>query len=166
MKKRVTSILCALALICGMLVIPAGEAKASDIRKEDAKTVLTLNDASAGKLETARSVNGAYLMEGDCSITKAGRGKIYVYASTTANYDVEYVGVIIYVERYLEEEDMWGQVDCWTVEDYNTYYVSTSKTLEVEGGYYYRTRAEHIAGPLNDGMRDAGDSMTDGIMIK
>ena len=106
MKKRVTSILCAFALLCGMLVIPAGEAKASDIRKEDAKTVLTLNSASTGKLNTARSVNGAYLMEGDCSITKAGRGKIYVYASTTANFDVEYVGVIIYVERYLEEEPL------------------------------------------------------------
>lgn len=166
MKKRVTSILCAFALFCGMLVIPAREAKASDIQREDAKAVLTLSELSEGKLKTQRSVTGAYLMEGDCSITKAGRGRIYVYASTTANRDVEYIGVIIYVERYLEEEDMWGQVDCWLVEDYNTYYVSTSKTLEVEKGYYYRTRAEHIAGPLNDGMRDAGDSMTDGIMIK
>ena len=165
MKKRVTSILCAFALLCGMLVIPAGEAKASDIRKEDAKTVLTLNSASTGKLNTARSVNGAYLMEGDCSITKAGRGKVYVYGSTTANCDVDYVCVNVYLERYIEEDDYWEQVTYWTVEDYNTYYVSTSKTLEVEGGYYYRTRAEHIAGP-NEGMKDAGDSVTEGIMIK
>ena len=103
-------------------------------------------------------------MTGDCSISKAGRGRIYVYASTTANMDVDYVGVIVYVDQYNETTEEWDQIDCWTVEDENTYYVSTSKSITVDRGYYYRTHAEHIAGP-NDGMKDAGTSLTDGIYI-
>ena len=77
---------------------------------------------------------------------------------------VDYVGVIVYVDQYNEETGKWEQVTTWTVEDENTYYVSTSKTVTVDRGYYYRVHAEHIAGP-KDGEKDAGDSVTDGIKI-
>ena len=103
-------------------------------------------------------------MEGDCSISKAGRGRAYVYASTTANMTVDYVGVIVRVEQYDENSKTWEQIASWTEDGENTYYVSTSKTVTVERGYYYRVHAEHIAGPA-DGEKDTGDSITDGIKI-
>ena len=109
-------------------------------------------------------MRGVYLMTGDCSISKAGRGRIYAYASTTANTTVDYVGVIVYVDQYNAETGNWEQVTTWTVEDENTYYVSTSKTVTVDRGYYYRVHADHIAGPA-DGEKDFGNSLTDGIKI-
>jgi hypothetical protein len=42
--------------------------------------------------------------------------------------------------------------------------VSTSKTVLVERGYFYRVRADHIAGP-EDGQKDFGVSATDGIKV-
>ncbi len=55
-----------------------------------------------------------------------------------------------------------GRVTAWNAEDENTYYVSTSKTVTVDRGYYYRAHADHIAGPA-DGEKDLGNSLTDGI---
>ena len=162
MKKRVLSMLCMAALLCGILLTNSVEVKAADGAPVDG-SYLTTQDSSVGT--AVLRTRGVYLMEGDCSISKAGRGRVYAYASTTANMDVDYVGVIVYVDQYNEEEDVWEQIDCWTVEDENTYYVSTSKSITVERGYYYRTHAEHIAGP-KDGLKDEGLSATDGIFIE
>ena len=88
-----------------------------------------------------------------------------MYASTTANMTVDYVGVNVYVDQYNEETGKWEQSHCVdSAEDENTYYVSTSKTVTVDRGYYYRVHADHIAGPA-DGEKDLGDSLTDGIKI-
>ena len=91
-------------------------------------------------------------MVGECSITKAGRNRIYVYSGTTANRTVNLVSTIVYVDQYIEEKDAWGQIDFWRKDAENDYFVSTSKYITVEPGYYYRVRADH--------------SFTDGIMIK
>lgn len=162
MKKRILSMLCMAALLCGILLTNNVEVKAADGAPVDG-SYLTTQESSVGT--AVLRTRGVYLMEGDCSISKAGRGRIYVYASTTANMDVDYVGVIVYVDQYNAEEDRWEQFDCWTAEDENIYYVSTSQTLTVDRGYYYRVHADHIAGP-NDGMKDAGTSLTDGILIE
>ena len=81
-----------------------------------------------------------------CSITKAGKSRIYAYGSTTGDHTVDYIAVIVYVERYLPEKDAWGHVDAWVEECKNDYVAMTAKTLTVENGYYYRVRAEHLAG--------------------
>ena len=56
------------------------------------------------------------MMDGECSISKAGRDEIYCYGSTTANHDVDKLAVVVYVDRYHEaegdEEAYWGQIDC------------------------------------------------------
>ena len=48
------------------------------------------------------------------------------------------MATIVYVDRYDEKNDEWGQIDAWVAEDENTYYMSTAKSLKVERGYYYR----------------------------
>ena len=37
---------------------------------------------------------------------------MYAYASTTAEHEVNYIATIVYVDRYLEDVDEWGHVDC------------------------------------------------------
>lgn len=160
-RKRVLSLLCALVLLCGIILNSEIKVKASGGEPIDG-SYLTHQESSVGK--AVQITRGAYLMTGDCSVSKAGRGRVYAYASTTANKDVDYVGVVVYVEQYDEETEGWGQIDCWTVEDTDTYYVSTSKTVLVERGYFYRVRADHIAGP-EDGEKDFGVSATDGIKV-
>ena len=153
--------LCAAALMCGILGGSGIAAQAAEGEPVDG-SYLTHQDSAVG--QAVLKTRGVYLMEGDCSISGAGRGRIYVYASTTANMDVDYVGVVVYVDRYDESDGKWGQYYTWTAEDTDTYYVSTSDTLTVENGYYYRVRADHIAGP-DDGVKDTANSATDGIWI-
>lgn len=143
MKKRIISTITAfLLLIC--MIVP----EINSMAKENMKTVdgsyLTNEDQASANSNDNELTKGTHLMTGECSITKAGIGRIYVYAATTANHVVDYALVILYVERYLEDVDAWGHVAAWSEEVTDDYYVATSKSLEVEPGYYYRVRAEHI----------------------
>lgn len=126
---------------------------------------LTHKETSKASTTTGVTTRGVHLMDGDCSITKAGRGRIYVYASTTANHDVDYLSTIIYVDRYNEKENAWDQLDCWQVSDKNTYFVSTSKSMAVDRGYYYRVHADHFAGMDAEYPYDEATTATDGIWI-
>ena len=103
-------------------------------------------------------------MTGDCTISKAGRGKIYAYASTTAEHEVNYIATIVYVDCYLEDVDEWGYVTSWMEDVENDVYMSTAKTVYVDGGYYYRVRAHHIAG--NEYPYEETASFTNGIWIQ
>ncbi|MDD2978900.1 MAG: DUF6147 family protein [Hespellia sp.] len=162
MRKRIISLIISLVLIFAMSFTTIYPAKA-----EDAKSVegshLTEKEESNGN--AILKMRGIYLQTGDCSITSAGRGRIYIYGSTTANYVVDMVVVGVYVEQYNEKTDEWDQVHFVSKEATNNYYVSLGQTLLVERGYYYRVRAAHSAGP-KDSLRDTADSATDGIMIK
>ena len=104
-------------------------------------------------------------MTGDCTISKAGLTRVYAYASTTANREVDYIATIVYLERYNEEKDGWGQVDWWMEETQNDYFLSTAKTIKVDRGYYYRVRANHIAGNYDDYPYEETASFTDGILL-
>ena len=102
-------------------------------------------------------------MTGECTVSKAGLTRIYAYASTTANREVDYIATLVYVDRYLEDEDEWGQVYSWYEEAENDYFLSTAKSIKVDRGYYYRVRANHIAG--DQYPYDETASATDGIYL-
>ena len=103
-------------------------------------------------------------MDGECSITNAARDKIYAYASTTANHDVDYIAVIVYVDVYNEETDEWWQIDWWMEDADDDYFVITSKTLQVERGHYYRVHADHFARKDPDPMEETF-SYTNGVWL-
>ena len=63
------------------------------------------------------------MMTGECSISKAGTKRIYAFGATTANHEVDYLAVIVYVDRYHEDTGEWGQIAAWTVEEANDYFV-------------------------------------------
>ncbi len=163
MKKRIISIAAVFSFLICMVVAPEINAAASEDYKIVDGSYLTTDETSTGTT-SSKETRGIHLMDGECSITNAGIGRIYTYAATTANHEVDYALVIIYVERYLEDVDAWGHVDAWSEEVTDDYYVATSKSLEVEPGYYYRVRAEHIVWEGDDPPEETF-SFTDGIWV-
>ncbi len=163
MKKRLLSILSSTAVFCMMVIVSVipTEASATESKKVDG-SYLTTEDSSTG-YTTDDQTRGVYLMTGDCTISKAGRGKVYAYASTTANQEVKHMSTFVYVDQYLEDIDEWGQVASWVESVENDIYMSTAKTVYVERGYYYRVRARHIAG--DEYPYEETASVTNGILI-
>lgn len=164
MKKRILSILCSLAILFTVTTVSVLDVNASESEKKIVDgSVLTTEESSTG-YSSSLNERGVYLMTGECTISKAGLTRVYAYASTTANKEVDYIATLVYVERYNEEKDGWGQVDWWVAETHNDYFLSTAKTIKVDRGYYYRVRANHIAGESVDSY-DETASATDGILL-
>lgn len=164
MKKRLLSFVICVGILFSLSVISVIDAEASEneLKKVDG-SYLTLEEASIGKSSNSLT-RGLHMMDGECSISKAGTNRIYAFGATTANHEVDYLAVIVYVDRYLEEEDAWGQVDAWMVEDANDYFVYTGKTITVDRGYYYRVHADHFVREGDDPMEETF-SLTNGIWV-
>ena len=167
MKRRILSALCSLILLSGILMNGALEVNAQIM--DDTEFVvdgsrLTYEEYSYGTSSNP-ILRGEHLMTGDSIITKTGNGKIYTYGETTANHDVDFVAVIVYVDRYDESDGLWGQIDGRVKDARDTYYVISTKTLMVDRGYFYRVRSEHFAGNDDEEMYDSAISYTNGIWI-
>ena len=163
MKKRILSILCSMAILCTVATVSVTEAEAAENEEKIVDgSALTTEESSTG-YTTPPKTRGEYLMTGECTISKAGLTRVYAYASTTANTEVNYIATIVYVEQYLEEEDDWGQVAWWMEETNNDYFLSTAKSVKVDRGHYYRVRVNHIAG--DQYPYDETASFTNGIYL-
>lgn len=165
-RKKYLEVLCTLIVFCSIFSISLMNVKASGYNKLQVDgSYLTMDDTSTGSTNGGISTRGIHMMDGECSITKAGSGKIYAYAGTTANHDVDYLSVAMYVDRYNEATKTWGQIYFQQASEYDTYFVCTSKTLTVEKGYYYRVWATHVAGMEATPPYDEATSATNGIWI-
>ena len=160
MKKRIISITSCLMVFCMIMSVSIVNVKASDEKMVDG-SYLTTDETSTGY--SSSKTRGIYLMDGECSISKAGRNRVYAYASTTANMKVNYMCTIVYVDQYQEDLDEWWQIDWWMEEVDNDYYMSTAKTITVDRGYYYRVRANHLVG--NSYPFEETASFTNGILV-
>lgn len=127
-------------------------------------SLLTNEDSSIGRTFNS-TLRGKHLMDGESGISKAGNGRIYVYGQTTANHDVDFVAVLMYVERLDESDGEWGHVKAYTADARNTYYIIVDDTLKVDRGYYYRVHCDHIAGNDDEQPYDTAISYTHGILI-
>lgn len=167
MKKRIISGLCSLlilgSIVCGVSVsADAQEVNNAEIIVDG--SALTQDDYSKGTSHNPM-LRGQYLMDGDSIISKVGNRKVYVYGQTTANFDVEFVALLMYLERLDESDKKWGHVKGYSADAKDTYYVIKDDTLKVEGGYYYRVRSEHMAGNEEGADYDETFSVTNGIWI-
>lgn len=162
MKKRILSAAASMAILVTITSVSALNVQASDseLKMVDG-SYLTTEDSSTG--HSSSTTRGKYLMTGDCTISNAGLTRVYAYASTTANQEVNYMATLVYVEQYNEKVDEWGQVAYWVEEAYNDDYMSTAKSVKVDRGYYYRVRANHIAG--DEYPYEETASFTDGIFV-
>ena len=164
MKKRLLSFVISVGILFSLSVISVIDAEASEneLKKVDGY-YLTLEEASIGK--SSNSLNrGLHMMDGECSISKAGTNRIYAFGATTANHEVDFLAVIVYVDQYDEASGEWWQVDAWMVEDTNDYFVYTGKTITVDRGYYYRVHADHFVREGDDPMEETF-SLTNGIWV-
>ena len=160
MKKKIISTLSLILSLC-FLFCGTINAEETSLKQVDG-SYLTNQDSSES---TSDNVNtrGEHLMDGSCTISKAGIGKIYVYGQTTANHTVDKVEVIVYVEKYNAKTDKWDMVDVFTKESKDNYYVSFGKRMNVERGTYYRVRSDHF---VTKGKEfEETYCFTDGIMI-
>lgn len=163
MKKRILSFLGSLAILVSAFSTSAMNVDASDIdlKKVDG-SYLTTEDYSKGV--SSDRTRGQHMMDGECSISKAGTKRVYCYGATTANHEVDYLAVIVYVDQYIEEKDAWSQVDWWMVEKENDFFVNTGKSITVDKGYYYRVHADHFVREGDDPIEETF-SFTDGILV-
>lgn len=162
-SKKIVSVITSVMVFCCIVGVSLTNVKADDSAPKSVDgSYLTSADSSTGY--TPNDERGQHLMDGQCSITKSGTKRIYTYGATTADHTVDALAVIVYVDKYNEKDGKWHQIDAFSKKVENDYYVATSKSIQVDRGYYYRVHASHI-------VRMAGSpdeetcSFTDGILV-
>ena len=156
--RRLLSICLTLVLITGMAFIAKVECQAASNEVVLDGSYLLHTEESIG-YATGRT-RGEDLMTGYSKIVRLGPGKIYAGGTTIAAHTVSEVGVAVIVERAQEGAEEWDYYMDWQKFNENTDRVASNRTLEVEGGYYYRVRSTHVAGG------DMSSSFTDGVFIE
>lgn len=162
-SKKIMSIVVSTMVFCFMVCASVTGIKADDSAPKSVDgSYLTSADSSTGY--TPNNERGKHLMDGECSITKAGTKRIYTYGATTANHTVDTVAVIVYVDQYSEKDDEWYQIDAFSKKVENDYYVAASKSIQVDRGYYYRVHADHFVRMGEEPIEETC-SFTDGILV-
>lgn len=156
MRKRMISLML-VTLMMGVMAVGSGgyEAKAEEqtTYEDDDVTTDSYSEGIASPL-----TRGIYLKSGISSISDAGNSKITVCGKTTAQKVVSEVYVGVRVQR--KEGGQWASYTSWSATKKNDFYVSSTKTFKVPGGYYYRAYCDHAANS------DFSDSYTNGIWIE
>ncbi len=158
MKKRILSAGCIALLFFSMPFFSAGQVKAAVDEPILDGSLLTYENESIGY--DTKITRGEDLLTGYSKIVRLGPGKIYAGGTTIAAHEVETIKIGVIVERAQEGDTSWGTYEGWQKENSNTDRVGANRTLEVEGGYYYRVRCIHSA---ND---DVSSSFTDGVYVE
>ena len=143
--KKIVSFLLAMALTLGLSLSVSGQKvkAAEEIQEEIGYTDI--------------QTRGVYLQSGSSKISKPGDGKITVGGTTRAQKVVDTVSINVNVERKVDGR--WKQYTSWTVTKHDTISVTTSKTLSVPKGYYYRVKSVHYANS------DVSSSGTNGLYV-
>ena len=158
MKKKILSACCVALLVFSMPFFSAGKVQAAADEPVLDGSVLTKENESTGY--DTKITRGVDLLTGYSKVVRLGPGKIYAGGTTIAAHEVEKVMISVIVERAQEGDTSWGTYDAWQKTNYDTDRVGANRTLEVEGGYYYRVRCIHSA---ND---DVSSSFTNGVYVE
>lgn len=161
MKKKIMSTLSLILSIC-FLFSGTINAEETSLKQVDG-SYLTNQETAEATTKKDDITRGDHLMDGSCTISKAGIGKIYVYGQTTAHHTVDRVEVVVYIEQYNKKTDSWDRLDVISKESKDNYYVTLGKRINVERGTYYRVQSEHFVFKGDD--FEETYCFTDGIMI-
>lgn len=154
-KRKILSFVMALMMVCALFSGVKNEAKAADEMECVDGSYLTHDESSEATVGSM--TRGIYLKSGSSNITRAGTGMIAAGGNTVGQKSVSKITVVVKVQRYVNGN--WNSYTSWTTTNYNSSYVSSSKTLSVPTGYYYRVCCTHYANS------DVSDSYTNGIYI-
>ena len=154
-KGKILSFVMAVIMICGLVVGTQNVVKAAD--EPICVDGSYLTDDESSEVTVGSMSRGVYLKSGSSTITKAGTGKIAAGGNTVGQKSVSKITVVVAVQQY--KNGNWYYYTSWSASNYNSSYVSSSKTLSVPTGYYYRVCCTHYADS------DVSDSFTNGIYI-
>ncbi len=154
-KSKILSLIMVMFMVCTLFISTQKNVQAADVPECVDGSYLTNDDSS--EVTVGSKSRGIYLKSGSSNIVRAGTGKIGAGGNTVGQKVVSKITVDVTVERYVNGK--WGYYTSWVQTNYNSAYVSTSKTLSVPKGYYYRVYCVHYANS------DVSDSYTDGIYI-
>lgn len=154
-KSKILSLVLTMVMVCTLFISTQQNVQAADGQECVDGSYLTNDDSS--EVTVGSMSRGVYLKSGSSTITKVGPGKIGAGGNTVGQKSVSKITVDVKVERYVNGK--WGYYTSWIETNYNSVYVSTSKTLSVPTGYYYRVCCVHYANS------DVSDSFTNGIYI-
>lgn len=156
MKKKLAAIMTVMVMTVGVFTaIPSETVRAAEETMVDGSILLNDAEESVGEMEP--EARGQYLQTGSSSIGKVGTGKIKVSATTIAQKQVSTIKAAVMVERLVNGN--WVSYTSWSESKTNAYSLTTSKTLTVPRGYYYRVRSIHNANS------DRGTSDTDALYV-
>ncbi|MGN9057254.1 DUF6147 family protein [Bariatricus sp. HCP28S3_A7] len=153
--KKLKAILLMVTMITGLVFMGDRNVMAADTSECVDGSYLIDENYSEG--EAVLKTRGMYLKSGTSSIAEAGTGKITAGGRTVGQVVVSKIVVAVRVERLVNGS--WETYTSWSSTKYNAALVSTSKTLSVPIGYYYRVYSTHVA------SSDTSDSYTNGIHI-
>ena len=153
--KKITAMAVMSLFAATQLQTPQVNVQAADGQECVDGSYLTNDDSS--EMTVGSMSRGIYLKSGSSNIVRAGTGKIGAGGNTVGQKVVSKITVDVTLERYMNGK--WGYYTSWVQTNYNSAYVSTSKTLSVPTGYYYRVYCVHYANS------DVSGSYTDGIYI-
>lgn len=158
MKRKVLSVSFTLTLLISMLLTSVNNVFAATDTSILDGSHFTNQKESVGY--ATKITRGADLLTGYSKCVILGPGNIYVGGTTIATHSVGSVQVVVIVERAQKEDTSWEYYDSWEKTNHNTDRVGANRSLNVEGGYYYRVRCIHAA---NDNV---SSSFTDGIFVE
>lgn len=157
MIKKVGSICCVMMLMISMLLISTDNVQAASQDPVLDGSYLTHEDESVGY--DTKVTRGEDLLTGYSKCVRLGPGKIYAGGTTIAAHTVERVFVGVVVERAKKGDTAWSMYTGWQKENSNADRAGSNRTLDVEGGYYYRVRSVHVAN------HDMSSSFTNGVYV-
>lgn len=163
-SKKIASVIMSIMVFCCIVGVSLTNVKADDSAPKSVDGSYLISADSSIGYTPKNNERGKHLMDGQCSISKTGTKRIYAYGSTTANHTVDAVAVIVYVDQYNEKDDEWYQIDAFSKKVENDYYSATSKSIQVDRGYYYRVHAEHFVRMGEEPVEETY-SYTDGILV-
>lgn len=158
MKKKIVSVSCAIVLTVCMLLLSVCDTKAAVEDPILDGSYLTYDEESIGYATPI--TRGEDYLTGYSKCVRLGPGKIYAGGTTIATRTVASVQVAVIVERARKEDAAWSFYTSWQKENLNADRVGSNRTLEVEGGYYYRVRSIHAANS------DGSSSFTNGVYVE
>lgn len=153
--KKQVSIALTFIMICSLFLGSAFTVNAAEELECVDGSYLTDDDSS--EVTVGAKTRGIYLKSGSSTLTREAAGKLTAGGNTVGQIVVSKIAVNVNIQRLVNGS--WQQYDSWTTTNYNSAYVSSSKTKYVPTGYYYRVCCNHSANS------DVSDSFTDGLYI-
>lgn len=154
-QKKRFSLALTLIMICSLFFGSILTVNAADEPECVDGSYLVNEDSS--EVTVGSKTRGIYLKSGSSTLTREAAGKLSAGGNTVGQIVVSKIAVNVNIQRLVNGS--WQHYDSWTATNYNSAYVSSSKTKYVPTGYYYRVCCNHYANS------DVSGSFTDGLYI-